>query len=62
MLAVIVFAMVGTALETIDMVLAEGSGQTEFSQGQFASSLSSPASEDEDSAVISGLKFVCPFH
>ena len=62
-LSVLIFSLVGTTLEAVNQVLAEGTNQTEFSRDRFASSLGNQnhASAD-DGAVLSSLKFVCPFH
>ena len=62
-LAVLTFSLIGTGLVAVNQVLAEGSTQPQFSQDQYAGSFGNRnhASAD-DNAVLSGLKFVCPFH
>ncbi len=62
-LAVLTFSLVGTALVAVNQVLAEGSSQSQLGQDRFASTVGNQnhASAD-DGAVLSSLKFVCPFH
>ncbi len=62
-LAVLTVSLIATALVAVNQVLAEGSSQSQTSREQFANSLGNQnhASAD-DGAVLSGLKFVCPFH
>ena len=62
-LAVLMFSLVGTALEAVNQVRAEANGQSQLSRDQFVSSLGNQnhASAD-DNRVVASLKFVCPFH
>ena len=62
-LAVLTVSLIATALVAVNQVLAEGTTQSKFSGDRFVNTLGNQnhASAD-DSAVLSGLKFVCPFH
>lgn len=62
-LAVLTFSLIGTGLEAVNQVMAEGTTQSQYSRDRFVSSLGNQnhASSD-DNAFIGGLKFVCPFH
>ena len=59
-LAMLTFSLIGTALVAVNQVLAEGSIQPQTIREQSASSVGD--TYPEDNAILSGLKFVCPFH
>ena len=61
-LAILTFSLVGTTLEVVNQVMAEGSQQSQLSRQQFVSFLDSQRPASDDHTVVSGLKFVCPFH
>lgn len=67
-LAILTFSLVGTALAAVNQVVAEGTQQSQItqqsqlSQLQFANVPDSQGQATDDHAVVSGLKFVCPFH
>ena len=62
-LAVLTFSLVSTALVAVNQVLAEGTTQSQFSGDRFVSTLGNQNQVSaDDGAVLSGLKFFCPFH
>lgn len=61
-LAILIVSLIGTGLAAVNQVVAEGNSQTQFSREEAARFAGSQKQASAEHAVVSGLKFVCPFH
>jgi hypothetical protein len=61
-LAILTVSMVGTMLAAVNQVVAEGNGQTRIGREGSSSLVDRQRPASDESPVVRGLKFVCPFH
>ncbi len=62
-LAILGFSLVGITLEQVKQIRAAEAEEPALIREQFAASLGDPnAQPGADNAVLSSLKYVCPFH
>ena len=61
-LTLLALSLVGTALEAVNLALAEGIQQPQINQEEFVSFTGTREQAEGENVVVSGFLFVCPFH
>jgi hypothetical protein len=61
-LTLLALSLVGTALEAINLALAEGTQQPQINHEEFVSFAGTREQAEDENVVVSGFLFVCPFH
>lgn len=61
-LTLLALSLVGTALEAINLSLAEGTQQPKINHEEFVSFAGAREQDKDENVVVSGFLFVCPFH
>ena len=61
-LTLLALSLIGTALEAINLSLAEGTQQSKINHEEFVSFAGAREQDKDENVVVSGFLFVCPFH
>ena len=61
-LTLLALSIVGTALEAINLALAEGTHQPQINHDEFVSFAGTREQVEDENVVGNGFLFVCPFH
>jgi len=61
-LTLLALSIVGTALEAINLALAEGTHQPQINHDEFVSFAGTREQVEDENVVVNGFLFVCPFH
>jgi hypothetical protein len=61
-LAVLIFSLVGTTLETVNQVVHTDAADSQLTRDGFTSQSGGESAGPDDNTIVSTLKFICPFH
>ena len=61
-LTLLALSLVGTALEAINLVLAEGTQRPQINHEELVSVAGTREQAEDEDVVVSGFRFGCPFH
>ena len=61
-LTLLALSIVGTALEAINLAIAEGTQQPKINHEEFVSFAAAREQAKDENVMVSGFLLVCPFH
>ena len=61
-LTLLALSLIGTALEAINLAIAEGTQQPKINHEEFVNFAAAREQAKDENVVVSGFLLVCPFH